>query len=258
MQPTASHLNEFHTNGFTLLRNVLPPHSIPNLRLLLSNCINDDLSRWSRNPDYHDHWMVHNLMARHIDFAKVMENPVLQAYLCEILGDSCIVYAYTSSSMPPKGTNYSRRIHVDSPRLIKSYYTNVGAILALDDFTDDNGATYFLPGSQWRTDPPSETEFLSNSVRAYPKAGDMVLFSARTWHMGGENHTDRPRHALTINACRSFMKQRFDFPRLVPTEIVNTLSAVGTRFLGMNSRIPTTLEDYYVPPEQRLYQSGQG
>ena len=64
-------------------------------------------------------------------------------YLAEVLSDTCILYAYTSSSMPPAGSNYSRRIHVDCPRLIPGYWTNAGVMVALDDFTDENGVTEF-------------------------------------------------------------------------------------------------------------------
>jgi ectoine hydroxylase-related dioxygenase (phytanoyl-CoA dioxygenase family) len=250
-------LREVRERGFTSVPGVLPTADIPELRRLLQGCIDDDQQRWAGTP-YPDAWMVQNLMARDVKFARVMENPQLQAYVCDLLGDTCIVYAYTSSSMPPGGTNYSYRIHVDCPRVIPGYITNVGVILALDDFTVDNGATYFLPGSFNRTSPPDRNDFFRGAETVTPKAGDMVVFNARTWHLGGANRTDRPRHALTLNACRSYMRQRFDYPRLVPEEIVNQLTEVGRRFLGFNVRMPTSLDDYYVPEEQRLYKSNQG
>jgi ectoine hydroxylase-related dioxygenase (phytanoyl-CoA dioxygenase family) len=86
----------------------------------------------------------------------------------------------------------------------------------------------------------------------------MVIFNARTWHLGGNNHTDHARHALTLNVCRSYMRQRFDYPRLVPPEIVAQLGEVGHRFLGFNVRMPISLAEYYLPEEQRLYKAGQG
>jgi ectoine hydroxylase-related dioxygenase (phytanoyl-CoA dioxygenase family) len=85
-----------------------------------------------------------------------------------------------------------------------------------------------------------------------------VLFNARLWHAGGENRTDRARHALTLNVCRSYMRQRFDYPRLVPPEAIAALGPVGRRFLGFDVRMPVSLEEYYVPPEHRLYKAGQG
>src|SRR6185369_14759252 len=91
----------------------------------------DDIARWRGKPGYIDEWMVHNLMVRGRPFLRLLENRVLHAYLDEFLSDTCILYAYTSSSMPPGGSNYSRRIHVDCPRVIPGYVTNVG--ITLDD-----------------------------------------------------------------------------------------------------------------------------
>jgi ectoine hydroxylase-related dioxygenase (phytanoyl-CoA dioxygenase family) len=54
------------------------------------------------------------------------------------------------------------------------------------------------------------------------------------------------------------MRQRFDYPRLVPPELVAQLGPAGRRFLGFNVRVPTSLDEYYVPEEKRLYKAGQG
>ena len=202
--------------------------------------------------------MVMNLMTRGDAFVRLLENPVLHAYLTPILGDTCIVYAYTSSSMPPSGTNYSNRIHVDSPRLIPGYVTNVGITLALDDFTDDNGATFQMPASFTRPEQPTRDEFEASAVRVYPRAGDAIVFNARTWHRGGNNYTNAWRHAVTMNVCRSFMRQQFDFPRLVDEHVLSQLGDVGRRFLGMNVRMPASLDEYYLPVEERPYKPNQG
>jgi ectoine hydroxylase-related dioxygenase (phytanoyl-CoA dioxygenase family) len=246
------------TEGVVLVPDVLPRIEALSMRALLQKAIDEDIERWQSAPGYVDQWMVHNLMVRGAPFLRLLENPVLHAYLDAMLSDTCIVYAYTSSSMPPHGSNYSRRLHVDCPRVIPGYVTNVGITLALDDFTEENGPTELLPNSQWRTDMPSDAEFERNAVRLMPKAGQAILFNARTWHRGGLNRTDKPRHAVTINACRSFMRQRFDYPRLVPQEALAELGPVGRRFLGFNVRVPASLEEYYVPEERRLYKSGQG
>jgi ectoine hydroxylase-related dioxygenase (phytanoyl-CoA dioxygenase family) len=255
--PDVAKLREVRQRGFTVVPDILPSADVPRLRQRLQECIAEDLEKW-RGRSYADAWMVQNLMARDLLFARVTENAAMQSYLCDLLGDSCIVYAYTSSSMPPAGTNYSHRVHVDCPRLIPGYITNVGVMLVLDDFTMENGATYFLPESFTRENVPTLDEFLTAAERVFPRAGDMVLFNARTWHLGGENRSSQPRHALTLNVCRSYMRQRFDYPRLVPREIVDRLTEVGRRFLGFNVRMPTSLEEYYVPEDRRLYKANQG
>jgi ectoine hydroxylase-related dioxygenase (phytanoyl-CoA dioxygenase family) len=245
-------------DGVALMPGVIPPAAAQAMRPLLERAVHMEMERWGSKPGYVDHWMVHNLMIHGEPFLRLLENPVIQAYLAPVLSDTCILYAYTSSSMPPSGSNFSRRIHTDCPRVIPGYWTNAGVMVALDDFTDENGVTEFMPCSQERIDPPDEAEFEASAIRIYPKAGDGIIFNARTWHRGGINRTDRSRHAVTMNVCRSYMKQRFDYPRLVPADLIAQLGPVGRRFLGMDTRVPASLDDYYVPADQRLYKGGQG
>lgn len=258
MRPDPQRVREVHERGFTLVENVLEDQEIPVLKGLLAECIDEDLERWGGRSGFLDGWMVQNLMTRGLPFARLMENEVIQAYFSALLGDTCIIYAYTSSSMPPGGTNFSHRMHVDCPRLIPGYITNATCLIALDDYTPENGATYFLPGSQNRLDKPSEEEFLARSERVYPRAGDAVFFNCRTYHMGGHNKTNRARHAIGMQAVRSYMRQRFDFPRMVEPDVLDALGEVGRRFLGFNVRMPISMDEYYVPEEQRLYKANQG
>lgn len=257
MQDTDPQLIAVKTKGFALVEKVIEPEDVSITRSLLQTCIEEDLQAWE-GREYIDKWMVHNLMMRGLPFVRLLENEKMHSYLSALLGDTCILYAYTSSSMPPMGTNYSHRIHVDCPRVIDGYITNVGVMIALDDFTPENGATYFLPNSYTRLEPPTESEFFQGAEQVYPKAGDAVIFNARTWHMGGINQTETPRHAVTLNVCRSYMRQRFDYPRLVNSEVMGVLGDVGKRFLGFNVRMPSSLDEYYLPEAERLYKANQG
>jgi ectoine hydroxylase-related dioxygenase (phytanoyl-CoA dioxygenase family) len=191
--------------------------------------------------------------------AGVLDHPVMNGYVQQLLAPSCIMYAYQSSSAPPSGSNYGQRIHVDSPRFIPDYMTNLGVILPLDDFTAENGATRYLPGSQKKEELPDEELFNLNCKTAQCKAGDMIIFNARLAHSTGFNHTDLFRHALTINFCRCFMRQRFDFCRMPQADeaFMQSLGDHGKRLLGYNVRMPTSLEEFYLPVEKRLYKPNQ-
>lgn len=250
-------LDVIRKRGFALVPGMLKPRTIATMKRELQRAIDEDLAAWE-GQDYPDAWMVHNLMVRHPIFVEFLENPVLHAYLSPLLGETCILYAYTSSSMPPLGANFSHRVHVDSPRVIPGYWTNVGVMVALDDYTEENGATRFLPGSYEREEPPSLEDFLAESDETFPTAGEAVIFNARTWHMGGMNRSASPRHAITLNVCRSYMRQRFDYPRLVGHEVLAHIGETGRRFLGFNVRMPASLAEYYLPEDQRLYKAGQG
>jgi ectoine hydroxylase-related dioxygenase (phytanoyl-CoA dioxygenase family) len=251
-------MEDFHTKGFAIVPGVLTASQAAEMRPLLIQAIQDQDARWGGFDHYVDHNMVHNLMMHARPFVDLLSNPVMHAYLTAALDPYCTLYAYTSSSIPAGGGNYSTRVHVDCPRFIPGYVTNVGFIVALDDFTEENGATWFLPRSHLSDRTPTEEEFFARAERVLPRAGDGVISNARTFHSGGRNGTDRDRHAVTLNVCRSWMRQRFDYPRLMPREMIESMDEVGRRFIGWDVRVPTSLEEYYVSPEARLYKPGQG
>ena len=251
------HRDEVLTKGFTVVRDVVDVDVAVRWREALATLVarqHENLTERTAIDDY----MVHNPMLSNAVFFDVLEHPAVVASLDTFLGDTSIVYAFTTSSMPTGGSNYSRRVHVDCPRVIPGYITNLGVIIALDEFTEDNGATYFLPGSFERVDAPSDEEFFAGAERVFPGRGDIVVFNARTFHYGGVNNTDQDRHALTINACRSYMRQRFDYPRMITDEVASTFSPTLRRVLGFDVRVPTSIEEYYLPEEQRLYKANQG
>ncbi len=243
------------TDGFAVVGAVMDSAAASVARVALQRAVDENLARWSGNPWYRDQWMVHNLMMHDPVFLEFLENPVMHDYLSRLLSSSCILYAFTSSSLPPNGSNFSRRVHVDAQAQSLDYITNVGVLVALDDFTDENGATYFLPGSHRSLEVPDDQAFFRDAVRVYPKAGEAVIFNARTFHYGGENTTGRARHAITLNVCRQWMKQRFDYPKMLSVGQLESLSPLGRRFIGMDSRIPCSLDEYYVAPEVRLFKS---
>jgi ectoine hydroxylase-related dioxygenase (phytanoyl-CoA dioxygenase family) len=250
-------LQDIQRHGVALLGKTLPGEAIAPLRHQLRLAIDQDIAEWGDNPFYKDHWMVHNLMLRHECFMDVLDNKIMYEAVKQIFGGLYTIYAYTSSSMPAGGANYSHRIHVDCPRFIDNYITNLGMIIALDDFTEENGATYFLPGSHLSPTPPHSTDFFNRAIRLFPKAGEAIIFNARTWHLGGQNHSAQERHALTINFCRPFMKQRFDYPKMLSPQHRARLSEQQKQLLGIFSQVPMSLNDYYVPPDERLYRPGQ-
>jgi ectoine hydroxylase-related dioxygenase (phytanoyl-CoA dioxygenase family) len=172
-----------------------------------------------------------------------------------VLGEGCILYAYTSSSMPPHKTNYSSRIHVDVPfsRFIENYNTNFGAFIAVSDITEENGGMYFLPGSHKLTSAPSEEEFMKNAKRCVINAGSVFFFNPRVWHKGGTNKTGEWRHAITMNICRPYMKQRIDIPRALSHLDTSKWSEKAKQKLGFYAQTPASYDEYYVAPELRKY-----
>jgi len=242
--------------GSVVVHDVLSPADVAEAKSALMTAIEKEGEYHRTRGSGHQHRdyamvLVCSLYGR--IFIDLLANPRFIEPFNGVLGPGCIVYAYTSSSMPPRGGNYSTRVHVDSPRIIPGYITNMGSTILLDDFTADNGATYYLPGSQLRADAPSAEELLSNGKRVIAPAGSVWFFNARVWHAGGENKTDKWRHALTVNMCRPFMKQRIDIPRVMSGMDLTGVPEVALQKLGFRAQVPASYDEYYAPPEKRTY-----
>ena len=254
-------LSEHHyalaTLGYTVVPNVLPLAICAQLKQLLQGILDAYVPAASERSVL-DRYLMHDLLCRNAAFAALLEDPRLQQLLAPLLGEHWILYAFTSSSLPPGQTNYGHRLHVDSPRFVPGYPTNMGVMWALDDFLAQNGATEVLPGSHASPLEPAAEFFERHKVVLTAAQGAMIVFNARLFHRSGVNHTEQWRHALTMNACRSFMKQRMDWVRFVPREIAAALNAQGRRLLGYDTRLPTSLEELHLPEDQRLYKPGQG
>ncbi len=252
------HFTELEEKGFSIVPNVIGAKDVVQLKTDLGRAIKDDMEEFGGLPGKQENLVV-DMVRRGRSFVELLENPVMHQLFSHVLGDTCTLYSYTSTVMNPTEKPAASRIHVDSPnRYIEGYETGMLMTLALDDFTEENGATYYLAGSHKSEAMPSEEEFYAKSVRVARKAGDAVFFSNRVYHAGGLNTTRQVRHAVTIYACRSFMKQRFDYPRLVNDKILSYLGEKGRSFLGFNVRVPTGCHEYYVPVDQRLYKANQG
>ncbi|GAB3738687.1 hypothetical protein GCM10028794_21680 [Silanimonas algicola] len=158
----------------------------------------------------------------------------------------------------PGVENYVHRIHRDVRTFIPGYNLRINVLVMLDDFSEQNGATLVLPGSHGRPDPPSESEFSEGCHRLTGKAGTVVLFNSYLWHRGGLNMTSRPRVALTLSYGPAFIKPQLDYARLLGRDHGARLGALTRQVLGYNAMVPTSLDEWYRPGPERLYQADQG
>jgi len=244
------------SEGAVTLRQVLPAPFIQELLDALNAALAEDADTFG--PSHPFTGMVHALMTRGKPFLKLLETPAVLAVSRATLGHGCVVHAYNSSSIPPEGPNFTSRIHVDSPRLIPNYLTNIGFIFPLCPFTQHNGAMEIAPSLVARKQCPSVEDF--NNARITLDnllPGDAVCFNVRCWHRGGINRTSQWRHAVTINVCRAFMRQQFDYPRMLGESVVSQLSPDLQQFLGYYVRMPTSMKEFLLPGERRPYRLNQ-
>jgi ectoine hydroxylase-related dioxygenase (phytanoyl-CoA dioxygenase family) len=153
---------------------------------------------------------------------------------------------------------YVQNIHRDVRSFTGDFKVMIQMMVILDDFTLENGATYFLSGSHKQDDRPEDGYFYRNADRAIAKKGSIILFDSNLWHAAGKNNTDGTRRTLTMAFTRPFFKPQLDYPRALGYAFGEKLNEDLRQVLGYNSRIPENLQEYYQPVEKRMYQPGQG
>ncbi len=105
----------------------------------------------------------------------------------------------------------------------------VGFILMIDAFTEDNGATRFLPGSQGRPEVGAEPLGL---YQACGPAGSMVLYNGSVWHGHGANLTGLPRRSIQGALIRRDQQSSVDHAALTLPQTRARLSDVALKLLG--------------------------
>ena len=252
------HYEEIEDIGYTTVPNLVTRKEAEELKEQMNIAIEEDNKKHEGKPNKIIDYVV-DLPNYGKIFVDLLDNDIMHKILTHFLGDACILHSYVSGILRPSKTGfYSQRIHVDEPRLIPNYHTGLLMALALDDFTTENGATWNIPRSQNFTELPSEEYFNKHAIQSIRKECDALFWNPRVVHSAGINKTDKTRHMISLHATRSYVKQRLDYPRLIKPELLETTSERVKRFLGFNVRVPASMDEYYVPDEQRLYKPNQG
>ena len=251
------HDYSIRTRGYALIEGFLSSDQVANLRASMLKATERFEPIEGVERSFQDRHQIHDLMAQDLNFARLLEDPRLDQLISPHLGPYWTMYAATSSAVPPNGKNYANRIHRDSPRFARDYDFNVGVLWTLDEYRVDNGALQVLPGSHHLDRAPDEQYFEINAVSVLCPPGSLIFLHAGLYHRAGVNQTSEWRCSMTMNACRSFMKPRMDWVKILG-EISDSLNDQARRLIGFDARVPTSMDEFFLPDSERLYKPGQG
>ena len=150
---------------------------------------------------------VHNLFAKTRAVDEIAIDPVLLHVIEGVLGGQ-FQMSVATAMCPDPGVD-AQGLHQDDghyplPRPRPPFIANT--LIALDDFTEANGATRLVPGSHLFTGP---VEADAEIVFAEMPAGSLLVFDGALWHAGGANRTeDRRRRSINLNFNLSWLRQQ--------------------------------------------------
>jgi ectoine hydroxylase-related dioxygenase (phytanoyl-CoA dioxygenase family) len=138
---------------------------------------------------------VWNVLSRSPVFVDLAEHPVALRLLRSVLGWPMLLGNLSANITGPGGGEmvlHADQIFVPTPWPAEPQGAN--AAWCIDDFTADNGATCFVPGSHRLHRPPEPGDDVTPIPLEAP-AGTLVVFESRLWHRTGFNRTQHQRRA---------------------------------------------------------------
>jgi ectoine hydroxylase-related dioxygenase (phytanoyl-CoA dioxygenase family) len=166
---------------------------------------------------------------------EVMIHPLLMAVCDTILGPSCARYqlnlAHLLERLPGAANQYWHQDElvwnlVPEPKPV----LQVASVIALVDFTADNGATRVFPGShRWEAGRYPTNE--QPAVAEMP-AGSAIVYLGSTFHGGGANSATEPRRGVHLSYTLGWLRTEENNYLAVPPEIACTLPRACQEVLG--------------------------
>ncbi|MBN3786829.1 phytanoyl-CoA dioxygenase family protein [Burkholderia sp. Ac-20353] len=106
----------------------------------------------------------------------------------------------------------------------------VQIMIAITDFSEENGGTLVIPGShKWDDERmPKQEEAIPTSM----DAGDALIFIGSTYHGGGQNRSNAPRTGLTMSYDLAILRQEENHYLTLPIERVKRFPEEMQRLLG--------------------------
>ncbi len=182
---------------------------------------------------------VYSLAGKGEAFLRLAEHPVIMAMLERLLLPNWLLSNLQSIRILPGET--PQPWHADDtfyplprPRTTR---LAVSTIWALEDFTEEVGATELVPRSHlWAYERPDAS---AKSIRAVMPAGSVIVFDGSLWHRGGTNRSaTKTRLAVSPQYCQPWLRPQESMLLIAPPELARAMSPRARSMLGYNIHPP--------------------
>jgi ectoine hydroxylase-related dioxygenase (phytanoyl-CoA dioxygenase family) len=176
---------------------------------------------------------VYALFAKTRTFDRAAVHPLLLEVLDEVLGHYQLSAPVGIRIGPGEHAQILHRDDVVYPLPQPGPPVVVNTMWPLDEFTHDNGATRFVPGSH-RWEPGRVPTAGDPVLTAIMSPGSVMFYLGSLWHGGGANLTGRPRLGVILEYAAAWLRPQENHCLAVPRGIVRQLPERLQELLGYN------------------------
>ena len=247
----------FDRDGYVVFENLLTSAEVQKHRDALQPFLDADVKGRNDFEGLKTN-RIYAMLAKDPVFTELVTHPLQDVFCRRDLGDSYLLSAclainlHEGESVQPWHTDDS---HIELPRPRPSM--GVSTFWAIDDMTEDNGATELLLGSHhWGeeefagklamtdfsnievksvdVDPGARPE----TVKATIPSGSLMVVKGGLWHRGGANKTSDPRLIVTPQFCPGWTRPLENMLLTVPDDILVQLSERALELIGYSIHPP--------------------
>lgn len=225
----------FDEAGYEVIEDAIGPDAIERLRAELSPHLQGRLMGRNDFEGYRSE-RVYSLLAKAPSVAQLIEHPAMLDVVGRYLHPSFLLSAALVVNLHPGETpqGYHQDDALGAPPPPRAPQ-GVSTIWALDEFTQENGATQVIPGShRWDRVPQSadwsELEPLGRTLLLRP--GSVAIFPGTLYHRSGANRSKGKRLGLTIQYCQPWIRQLENLMLATPPELAARYSTRIQELVG--------------------------
>jgi ectoine hydroxylase-related dioxygenase (phytanoyl-CoA dioxygenase family) len=211
---SAEEKDRLDRDGFLVLENFVAPGTLAALRRRITELFAELGDRagyeFKQEPQT-------DRLANLVDYSEIFRwaiaEPKLLACVEHTLGHDFKLSSLNARSARPR-SDWTQPLHCDTGALPDEKGNSVcNVVWMLDDFTAENGAPRYVPGTHRSGRLPPDV--LPDPAAAHPdealitgRAGDVIVMNAHLWRGGTANRADRPRLAMRSFYCRRDLPQQ--------------------------------------------------
>ena len=190
------HVRELSEQGYTVIERAITEAFADELREVVQ-----------REVLAHHPFTTNGLLLRDRMFEEVALHPLAGAAAESVVGRGFLLGAM-SATYKEAGPG-AIGLHADYP-LIRNPYPDFGLIAvacwALDDWTEDVGPTWVIPGSHTRKRAPTKADTREGGVPIICPKGSIALWGNGVWHWQGDRSAPGARVTIHVTYNRLFVR----------------------------------------------------